>query len=72
MLKEKILKGKKPFFNFSEKGSFLIKPADASVTTVGAGWQAPMVFGQAKGNSKSKKTYFYYFCGKEGHVVKNC
>ena len=52
MLKGKVKKGKKPFFNFAEKGSLFLKPADILVTTRGNDVQAEMVLGQAKGKKK--------------------
>ena len=63
-------KFKKPIFNFLKKVPFIFKPADASVTIRGAGGQAPMVFGQAKGNKKPKKTSSYYLYGKKNHIAK--
>ena len=55
---------------FLKKVPFIFKPADASVTIRGAGGQAPMVFGQAKGNKKPKKTSSYYLYGKKNHIAK--
>ena len=40
------------------------------MTKKGAGGQVLMVFGQAKGNKKPKKTHTYYLCGKTGHIAK--
>ena len=64
MLKGRIIRGKKPFLNFVEKGSFFLKPENALVTTIGAVRYVLIVFGQTKGNNKRKIKHFCYKCGK--------
>ena len=68
-----MLKGKakkeKPFFNFIEKRFADSQPTDSLVITTGAGGQAPMILGRAKGKNKMRSCYLY---GKKGLIVKNC
>ena len=67
--KSKTHKEKKLIFNFVE-GTFLFKPEDALVTTRGAGRQAKMVFGQAKGKNKPPKKRSCYLYGQKDHIAK--